>query len=184
MLLKKRDLNLSECEQLFKLISDQRVFPYVRERATTFTNYLFNTKRLLEKEKRRELFTRTILNELGKPIGCISLFDVLHNEGFLATWIGSDYHGQGYNQPAKEAFLDHIFFIEGVENVFMKIRKSNVRSLKAARKLPYASIVNESREDIYQLINKNEEIFDLFCISKLSYFKYKQEEDIEEAIMA
>jgi RimJ/RimL family protein N-acetyltransferase len=185
MMLKGREASFSECEQLFALMLHKKVFPYVRERADSLSEFLFNTRKLVEMEFNRELVTRTILNEYGKPIGCISLFDIQKNEGFLATWLGAEYHGKGYNQAAKEAFFDHLFFVEGIDNIFLKIRKSNARSKKAAEKLPYNLNVNDIRPDIYGEINKIEEIYDLYCVSKLNYFSFKQNEDrVEEVIMA
>lgn len=184
MLLKGREVSFNECEQLYRIMRDAKVFPYVREKSETFSGFLFNTKKLIEMESRKEVITRTILNEYGKAIGCISLFDIQKNEGFLATWLGADYHGRGYNQRAKEVFFDHVFFTENIDNVFMKIRKENSRSINAARKLPYTLCANEARSDIYSEINKEGEIFDLYYVSKLNYFRYKQQAQAEEAIMA
>lgn len=55
------------------------------------------------------------LNELGKPIGQIGLFDIQENEGFLGTWIGVPFQGKGHNQIAKELFFSELFFQKGIE---------------------------------------------------------------------
>lgn len=176
MLLKRREVSIQECLELYALMKDERVFPYVREKAETFSRFLFNTKSLAEKESRGEAYSRTILNEVGRPIGCISLFDVENGEGFLATWLGAEYHGMGYNRLAKEAFFEQLFFSENVtvETIFLKIRKTNIRSRKAALKLPYATFANEIRTEIYRTVNGQEETFDLFSISKKDYEHSRQ----------
>ena len=48
---------------------------------------------------------------------------------------------------AKETFFKELFFELGIETVFMRIRKKNIRSLKAAEKLPYAVMANETRRN-------------------------------------
>ena len=106
-MLKTRDLN--DVPALFELLLDPKVYPYVREKADTLDEYYFVTKQTIEAEKRGELISRTILDEYEKPIGTINLFDICHNYGFLATWLGRPYFGKGYNQIAKEQFFNELF---------------------------------------------------------------------------
>ncbi|PDM36873.1 N-acetyltransferase, partial [Bacillus cereus] len=53
----------------------QPVFPFVRQKAYSYEEYLFLTKQTIEAEERGELISRTILDEWGNPIGTITLFD-------------------------------------------------------------------------------------------------------------
>ena len=55
---------------------DPAVFPFVRQKAYSYEEYLFLTKQTIEAEERGELISRTILDEWGNPIGTITLFDV------------------------------------------------------------------------------------------------------------
>ena len=55
---------------------DPNVFPFVRQKAYSYEEYLFLTKQTIEAEERGELISRTILDEWGNPIGTITLFDV------------------------------------------------------------------------------------------------------------
>ena len=113
------------------------------------------TKQTIEAEERGELISRTILDEWGAPIGTINLFDIEDNAGFLGTWLGKPYHGKGYNSPAKDAFFKKFFMNSGIETIFMRIRKVNIRSIKAAEKLPYVMKANETRKAIYEQLNAN-----------------------------
>src|SRR5699024_4007014 len=120
-----------EVPVLFELLSHPEVYPYVRQKAETSDAYYFMTKKTIEAEEKGELISRTIVDEYEQPIGTINLFDIREHYGFLATWIGQPYFGKGYNQPAKEAFFEELFFELDIEAIFMKVRRTNKRSLKA-----------------------------------------------------
>ncbi|SHG78789.1 GNAT family N-acetyltransferase [Ornithinibacillus halophilus] len=171
-MLKTRDLH--EAPALFELMSHPEVFPYVRHKTETSDEFYFMTKQTIEAEERGELISRTILDEMHQPIGTINLFDIEDNHGFLATWIGQPYFGKGYNRIAKEAFFEEIFFHTSIETIFMKVRKTNTRSLKAALKIPYVALGNNIYPEIYAKVNPAEEIYDLFAITKELYLSYHQ----------
>lgn len=167
MFLKKRVL--LECQRLFELMTDPAVFPFVRQKAHSQEEYLFLTKQMIEAEERSEVISRTIMDEWGEAIGTINLFDIEDGYGFLGTWIGKPYFGKGYNQAAKALFFDELFFEKNIETVYMKIRKTNIRSKKAAEKLPYVTLANETATELYAQINKDGAIFDLYAIPKDQY---------------
>ncbi len=169
-MIKKREL--TDCHKLYELMIDPAVFPYVRQKANSYDEFLFLTKQTIEAEERGELISRTICDEWGNPIGTISLFDINKQAGFLGTWIGRPYHSKGYNQLAKEAFFNELFYEHFIETVYLKIRPENVRSKKAAEKLPYVSSANEIRKDI-----DNDNIYDLFLIDKdqFTLYQYRQQ---------
>ncbi|MFB6466160.1 GNAT family N-acetyltransferase [Cytobacillus sp. Hz8] len=166
-MLKKRDLQ--DCHSLYELITHPDVFPFVRQKASSYEEFLFMTKQTIEAEERGELISRTILDEWETPIGTISLFDIKNGSGFLGTWLGKEYHGKGYNKIAKELFFNELFYELGIETVFMRIRKVNIRSQKAAEKLPYVAQANETRKSIYDQLNAEGDIYHLFEIPKDLY---------------
>lgn len=166
-MLKKRDL--SECADLFELLKDPAVFPFVRQKAYSTDELMFITKQTIEKEETGELISRTILDEWSNPIGTITLFDIENQSGFLGTWIGKPYFGKGYNQKAKAIFFSELFFECGIERVYMRIRKENIRSQKAAEKLPYVVSGNEIYSDVYHKLNANGDIYNLYVIEKEAY---------------
>lgn len=169
-MLKKRDLQ--DCHALFELITHPEVFPFVRQKSSSSEEFLFMTKQTMEAEERGELISRTIVDEWGNPIGTINLYDIENGAGFLGTWLGKPYHGKGYNGPAKELFFQELFYDLGIETIFMRIRKINIRSIKAAEKLPYVVKANESRKSIYDQLNAAEDIYDLYEIPKDQYTLY------------
>lgn len=166
-MLKKRDLQ--DCHALFELMVHPEVFPFVRQKAYSYDEFVFITKQTIESEERGELISRTILDDWGTPIGTINLFDIQDGAGFLGTWLGKPYHGKGYNTPAKDAFFQELFYEIGLDTIFMRIRKVNIRSIKAAEKLPYVVKANETRQAIYQQLNANGEVYDLYEIPKDQY---------------
>ncbi|MCQ6277775.1 GNAT family N-acetyltransferase [Bacillus sp. EB600] len=166
-MLKKRDLQDSHA--LFAFITHPDVFPFVRHKATSYDEFLFISKQTIEAEERGELISRTIIDEWGAPIGTINLYDIENNAGFLGTWLGKPYHGKGYNSPAKEAFFREVFYESGIETIYMRIRKVNLRSIKAAEKLPYVMKVNDTRKALYDQLNAAEDVYDLYEISKDQY---------------
>ncbi|MDQ0976337.1 RimJ/RimL family protein N-acetyltransferase [Bacillus niacini] len=169
-MLKKRDLQDSHV--LFELMSHPDVFPFVRQKCSSYEEFIFMTKQTIEAEERGELISRTILDEWGAPIGTINLFDIEDNAGFLGTWLGKPYHGKGYNAPAKDAFFQEVFYTLGIETIFMRIRKVNIRSIKAAEKLPYVVKANETRKSLYDQLNADGDVYDLYEIPKDQYSFY------------
>ena len=170
-MLKKRDTH--ESQALYELMVHPEVFPFVRQKAYSHDEFVFLTKQTIEADERGELISRTILDEWGTPIGTINLFDVQDGAGFLGTWLGKPYHGKGYNQIAKDQFFDELFYELDIQSIFMRIRKVNIRSIKAAEKLPYAVLANETRKSLLDEINGVEDIYNLYEISKDLYTLYK-----------
>ncbi|TKC19565.1 GNAT family N-acetyltransferase [Robertmurraya kyonggiensis] len=166
-MLKKRELQDSQA--LYELMTHPDVFPFVRQKAHSYEEFLFLSKQTIEAEDRGELISRTILDEWGQPIGTINLYDIEDKAGFLGTWLGKPYHGKGYNKIAKDAFFEELFYTLGIETVFMRIRTVNIRSQKAAEKLPYVIQANETRKDLFARLNPTEKIYNLYEIPKDLY---------------
>lgn len=175
-MLKRRDVH--ESHSLYDLMTHPEVFPFVRQKASSYEEYLFLTKSTIEAEERGEIISRTILDEWGSPIGTINLFDIQDNAGFLGTWIGRPYHGLGYNKIAKDLFFDELFNELGIETIFMRIRKVNGRSFNAAQKLPYVIFANETRKSLYEELNASGDIYNLFEIPKDLYTLYTMREQV------
>jgi RimJ/RimL family protein N-acetyltransferase len=166
-MLKKRELQDSHV--LYELMTHPDVFPFVRHKAYSYEEFLFLSKQTIEAEERGELISRTIVDEWGSPIGTINLFDIENHAGFLGTWLGKPFHGKGYNKPAKDAFFDEVFYNLGIETIYMRIRNENIRSQKAAEKLPYVIHANQTRKDIYDSLNASGNIYNLYEIPKDMY---------------
>lgn len=49
----------------------------------------------------------------------------------------------------------------------MRIRKENIRSIKAAEKLPYVVKSNETRLALYERLNASGDVYDLYEIRKI-----------------
>lgn len=170
IMLKKRDLY--ECHSLYDLMTDPNVFLYLRYKCQSYEEYLFVTKQLIVEEEQKTCISRTILDEMGHPIGVIDLYNIVDKTGFLATWLGAPYFGKGYNQRAKESFFTELFLEHAIETVFLKVRKQNIRSKKAVEKLPYAELANDINEKIYKEINPSEPIYDLYQVERESFLAY------------
>jgi RimJ/RimL family protein N-acetyltransferase len=165
MIIRKR--NLSECQQLFTHMVDPAVFPFVRQKAGSFEEYMFMTKQTMEAEEQGHLISRTIVDEWDQPIGTINLYDINENSGFLATWIGKPFFGKGYNQRAKNEFFNVLFFEENIQTIYIRIRKENIRSQKATEKMPYVSLVSDNYEP-----EDTTGVFHLYAIEKDAYMMH------------
>lgn len=178
-MLKRREMNEQEQHVLFELMTHPDVFPFVRQKATTFDEFMILNKQTIEAEERGDIISRIIVDEWKNPIGTINLFDIQEQCGFLGTWIGKDYHGKGFNTLAKIAFLQELFGERKINTVFMRIRRENIRSRKAAEKLSYAVKANESRSSIFQEVNREGYKYDLYEIPKdLFAMSYLTEENM------
>ncbi|QKS46458.1 GNAT family N-acetyltransferase [Paenibacillus cellulosilyticus] len=172
-MLKKHDLH--ECRSLYNLMADPAVFPYVRHKCQSYEEYLFITKQLITLELQKTSISRTITNELGQPIGTIQFYDIANGTGFLATWIGAPYFGQGYNGRAKEAFFMELFLEHQIETVYLKVRKQNIRSKKAVAKLPYVQLANDLKLELYESINREQEVYDLYQVERSSFLESRNQ---------
>ena len=108
-MLKTYNLTTKEHYGLFMEMSHPEVSPYVRNYVADFNEYLMNISHILDAEERGDMIVRVIFNEWNQPIGMITLYDITEYGGFLSTWLGKQHHGKGYNQVAKELFLNEIF---------------------------------------------------------------------------
>jgi RimJ/RimL family protein N-acetyltransferase len=173
-MLKKRELH--DAPLLYELMTHPEVFPYVRHKAYSSDEFYFLTKKTIEAEENGELISRTILDEYCNPIGTINLFDIENKSGFLATWIGKPYFGKGYNKLAKDAFFSELFYDYGLDAIFIKIRRTNIRSSKAILKVPYVMYANESYPEIFDKVNESSDdpIYDIYVITKESYFTHQE----------
>ncbi|TQR20683.1 GNAT family N-acetyltransferase [Psychrobacillus vulpis] len=181
-MIKKRELN--ECTSLYELMSEPSVLAFVRHKASSADEYWFMTKQLMEDEENGNAVSRTIFSDFGQPIGTINLFDIEDGAGFLGTWIGKPFQGLGYNKKAKEQFLHELFFETDIHTVFLRIRKNNVKSIRATEKLRYALKANETHPLIYSEINKKNDIYDLYYIPKdLFHLSMLQSNTEEEQAM-
>lgn len=181
MILRKRELQ--DGPQLFDLIRHPDVFPFVREKANTVEEYLFVLKHLIDLDETGDIVSRVIQNEYGQPIGTINLFDIHEGSGFLGTWLGKEFHGQGYNDIAKEQFFLELFEKLHIRHIFMKVRKTNVRSQKAVGKIPYILKMNTFFPEIYQSINEQEDIYDLYMVEQNLFYSYMNQQEEQEMLV-
>lgn len=165
-MLTTRNLSERELRILFELMMHPDVFPFVRQKATTFEEFVALNDQVIKDEMNGILISRVILDEFKNPIGTINLFDIYNQNGFLGTWLGKPYHGQGYNFLAKQAFLRELFYDYNIKTVFMRIRCENIRSRKAAEKLPYTIKANEIRPILFNQLNQQGYLYDLYEIPK------------------
>ncbi|MBM7645163.1 RimJ/RimL family protein N-acetyltransferase [Scopulibacillus daqui] len=156
---------------MFQLMQHPEVFPFVRHKAQTLEEYQLIVQEMIRKEANNEIISRTVIDEHRQPIGTITLYDIVDNKGFLGTWIGRPYFGKGYNQSAKEAFFSELFLEKAIQTIYLKIRKYNVRSQKAAEKIPYAQVVEHP---VLQFADHDPNLFHLYEITRERYILHKQ----------
>ena len=165
-MLKKRTFDAMEQQQLFELMMHPDVFPYVRHKAYSLEEFYGVTEEIVSAEARGELLSRVIYDDEARIAGTINLFDITQNTGFLATWLGKPFQGKGINQRAKRAFLEEVFTTTPIDTVLMCIRHTNIRSQKAAAKLPYVVPASAASWDIFKTVKADSHDFVLLEIPK------------------
>lgn len=83
----------------------------------------------------------------GRIVGLIQAAKLDQQKGLavLGTWLVPDVWGTGINAEAKEKLLLELFAtFPAITRVYLCIDTSNFRSIRAARKLPYADEISES----------------------------------------
>jgi len=154
---------------LFAHLSNPQVHQYSRLKPASIEQLMDDLKRIKHAE---DVISRIIEDDAQYPVGMITLWDYCKEkrEGFLATWIAQPYWGKGYNQTAKELFLQELFRVRELESIFLKVRKSNQRSLQALRKLPYiAELPSEENQVVRTTLNALQPEYLLFQIRKNTF---------------
>lgn len=165
----KKYIKKQEYNVLFELMQHPDVYPYVRLKASTLEQFVLLMEQIHLAEERGEVICRMIVDEWQQPIGMIHLFDVEHHSGFLGTWIGKEAHGKGYNAKAKEVFLQELFYEREITNVFLRIRLENIRSQKAAEKLPYTIQTDVTRINQFGQRNETTDAYKIYEIPKFLF---------------
>jgi RimJ/RimL family protein N-acetyltransferase len=137
-----RKIEPNDADVLFPLLANPKVIRFSRIKPNTIEELSLSLKALLNEENEQQVIPRVIVDIENNPIGMIILWDYcpFRKEGFLATWLGEDYWGMGYNEIAKSLFFDELFALHYLENIFLLIRNHNHRSLAAAQKFPYITV--------------------------------------------
>ncbi|MGE5703729.1 MAG: GNAT family N-acetyltransferase [Clostridia bacterium] len=120
-----------------------------------------------ERSESSDSIIRVIVNERDEAVGYIAIWEYnrFAREGFLATIIGEEHWGKGYNERAKVSFLSHVFERE-LETVYLLVRQTNNRSIRAVGKLPYVSEVPQEEmirlKNLYAAIRDDHLIYGIY----------------------
>lgn len=174
-MLKKRILNHFEQQRLYEMMSHPEVLPFVRHKAYSLEEFTNVNRETIEAELRGELISRVILDAYEQPAGTINLFDIHGTSGFLATWLGKEYQGKGLNQMAKSEFLYEVFTTTSIDTVYMCIRNENIRSQRAAMKLPYVSQATAASWAHFETVRQDYAQFQLLQVNKEDFLRYNEQ---------
>lgn len=164
-----RKVQLYDAIILYNYLSNPCVSQYSRLKPSSIEEMGNMINYLLEEENKNRLIARVIVND-ELVVGLITLWDynLFRREGFLATLIGENHWGKGYNQIAKELFFNEVFTLQYLERIYLLIRNYNSRSIAACKKLHYIRQLefyeeNELREFYQEKISQDHLVF---CIDK------------------
>lgn len=135
-----RKVNSSDSAILYYHLSNPHVLRYSRLKPNSVKEMEEMISFLETEEQEKRVISRVIVNEHNHVVGLITLWDYcpFRREGFLATLIGETHWGKGYNQIAKELFLEEAFSLPHLERIYLLVRNYNERSIAACNKLLYA----------------------------------------------
>lgn len=137
-----RKVEMKDAYTLFKYLSNPRVARFSRLKPSSIDEMMSMIEYLIEEENEQRIIPRVVVDIYDEAVGMIVLWDYcpFRREGFLATWLGEEHWGKGYNQVAKSLFFDELFTLHYLDNIYLLIRAHNERSLAASHKLPYMTI--------------------------------------------
>lgn len=170
---KLRQIEVTDAAMLYYHFSNPCVLRYSRLKPSSVEEMEKMITELLIEEAEKRVIPRVIVNEFDVVVGLITLWDYcpFRREGFLATLIGQDYWGMGYNQIAKDLFFDEVFNTQSLEHIYLLVRNYNERSIAACRKNPFLYQLNFIEEielrEFYQDMIKEDHI--IFCVRKEDY---------------
>ena len=177
MLLRKP--SRKDYEKLYEMVVDPTILQYVRNKPTSLEHYLAIMDDFILLEQKGECLSRTIIVD-NEPVGTITLFDMRNKEGFLATWLGVEHQGKGYNQLAKELFFQECYMVHDIDKIYMKIRKENIKSQRAAQKISYIQHACPGIfPSIYHMVNGEGDMFEVFFVNKDLFMDMMQTEKEE-----
>ena len=177
--LKKHDRNYTEV--ISQLMSD----PLVQH--SLGLNWqqvsIYGTRDYIEfiqgEERMGKQLSRVIFNEKDELIGIVTLkaIDRQNKTAHIGTWLGAAYWGKGYNELAKLEMFKIAFEELGLHYVFAGAKKTNIRSLRAQRKLPYLTedVGNAFPEELLKIEAETGETCVLNVIKKEKFLHYLNE---------
>lgn len=173
-----RHIELKDAHVLFYHLSNPHVLRYSRLKPNSVEEMEEAIMYLKREEEEKRLISRVIVNEHEHVVGMITLWDYcpFRREGFLSTLLGELYWGKGYNQIAKNLFLDEVFSLPHLEKIYLLVRNYNSRSIAACQKIDYIDKLNleeeiELREFYGNKISKDHIVF---YIDKYKYINKKE----------
>lgn len=176
-----RKIEVRDAQRLYEHLSNPRVARFSRLKPSSIEEMISMVEYLIEEENEHRIIPRVIVDIHDEVVGMIILWDYcpFRREGFLATWLGEEHWGKGYNQVAKSLFFDELFTLHYLNNIYLLIRAYNERSLAASRKFPYISIptIDEELElrSFYKEKIANDHV--ILLITKEDYQSYSISEE-------
>lgn len=174
-----RKLEINDATQLYKYLSNPSVVRFSRLKPNSLDEMISMISFLIDEEEEKRLISRVITDIHNNPVGMITLWDYcpFRREGFLATWLGEEHWGKGYNQIAKNLFFDELFNLHYLDRIYLLIRNYNERSLAASSKFSYINQLNFIEElelrEFYK--NKIEDTHVILSIFRDSYYLFQLE---------
>lgn len=168
-----RQVQLSDAAILYSHLSNPCVSRYSRLKPTSVEEMGEMIKYLQNEENELRVIPRVIINEEDIVVGLIILWDYsfFRQEGFLATVIGENHWGRGYNQIAKQLFFDELFALPHLDTIYLLVRKHNERSIAACNKISYIKQMSFAEDtelrEFYK--GKIEDTHLIFYIKKENY---------------
>lgn len=137
-----RRVEMKDAHKLYEYLSNPKVSKFSRLKPNSIEEMEDMITYLIEEENEQRVIPRVVVDIYDEAVGMIILWDYcpFRREGFLATWLGEEHWGKGYNQIAKSLFFDELFTLHYLNHIYLLIRAYNERSLAASRKLSYITI--------------------------------------------
>lgn len=151
-----RSVQINDSEKLYNHLSNPYVVKFSRLKPTSIEDMEKMITNLKAQEEERKVIPYVIVHN-DEQIGMITLWHrcLSRKEGFLATWLGEEHWGKGFNKESKEVFLQKLFTTYEINRVLMIVRDYNERSIAACNKLHYVKKIIGNEESEIRLFYKD-----------------------------
>jgi RimJ/RimL family protein N-acetyltransferase len=156
-----RQWELSDAEELFKIMSDSRVHAYTGDSPWSTERTAKYIKLMLDKDlKTLETFHGAcVLKSDSSMIGFTGLNPYLHKEPEIEWQFGARYWGNGYATEIGKAVIKEAFSSTDIDSIYGMVNPKNKASMRVMEKIGMTCIgLRDFRgeQDMFYIIKRSE----------------------------
>jgi [ribosomal protein S5]-alanine N-acetyltransferase len=136
----------SHAEEMFGLLSDDKIYKYLDYAAPASADHLRGVYQRLEARQSpdaRQAWLNWVIRPVDQPLaGYVQATVEPDRSAHVAYVLGSSYWGHGYAQRAVHAMLDHLVSAYSVDRFLATVEADNQRSIRLLERLGFYPIAS------------------------------------------